>query len=492
MNKLKNGASSDAVLLMFVRLITMVLSFTVTRLLSEHLSIYDYGTYSQVMLLATTVSSMTILGMVDGVNFFFCRERDIGKREHYVSTIFALQCILSTAVGSVIMLCGGLISAHFENPDVKGLMIFAAVLPLLQNLISMLQVLMVSVGKAKMLAARNLAVALIRLGVVIIVIAAVKNVAVILAATLILDIAQIALFALMLRRGGCSLRMGAAEFGLVGTILRYCAPMAVFTVISTLNRDIDKYMIALWTDTETLAVYANASKVLPFDIVMGSFCTVLLPEITRRVTSRDLGRASELYRLFLEISYISTVAMCCAALAAAPQLMELLYSEKYMDGLSVFCIYILVDILRFTNLTLILSAAGKTKKLMFLGGAMLLLNAVLNILLFRLMGLTGPAAATLITTFVTGALILSFGAKELETSLGKFFDLKYLLLFLAENAAALFALSWVQRRLAETGLHYLAVVLIVCGAYGVLMLLLNGRRFMADLKQVNVLTGKKG
>ncbi|MCC8065317.1 MAG: hypothetical protein LIO70_09570, partial [Clostridiales bacterium] len=57
------GLSGDALLLTFIRLVTMTLSFAVTRLLSQQLTVYDYGTYSEILLIVSTVSSLTILGM---------------------------------------------------------------------------------------------------------------------------------------------------------------------------------------------------------------------------------------------------------------------------------------------------------------------------------------------------------------------------------------------------------------------------------------------
>ena len=490
-NKLQWGTSGDAMLLMFIKLVTIVLGLAVTRLLSEHLSVYDYGTYSQILLIVSTVTSLTILGMMDGVNYFYCSEADPNKRESYISTIFALQCMISAAAGCAVMLLSGPLCAHFDNPDVAGLLIFAATLPLLQNLLSMIQILLVSVGKARLLALRNLVVSILRLIVVVLVVTVVRNVAVILLTTVVLDVAQISLFGVILRKNHCSIRVKSVELRLIKEIFRYCAPMAVFTVVSTLNRDLDKYLIALMTDTETLAVYSNASKVLPFDIIMTSFTTVLIPEITRLVAAREREKAASLYKVFLEIAYISTGILCCAALAASPQLMELLYSKKYASGLTVFCIYILVDLLRFTNITLVLSAAGKTKALMFLGVGALGANGVLNVVLYQWMGLPGPAVATLLVTLGSGLLILHLGARELNTKLRRFFDLKYLLLFTAESLAATLLLFQVQGWMASKGIHYMIILVAVCGVYGAVMLLLNGKRLLAALKNVNKATKRE-
>lgn len=484
-NRLRWGTSADAILLMVIRLVTIVLGFVITRLLSQYLSVYDYGTYSQIMLVVSTVNTLTILGMIDGVNYFYCSVPDKERREAYISTIFALQCIVNVIAGSLVMLLSEQICIHFNNPDVGELLIFSATLPLLINLLSMLQVLLVSVGKARMIAIRNLVVSLVRLGAALLVVTVVRNVMVVLLTTLVMDLAQIVFFAAILRKNQCPIHLNRIDFRLLKDIFRYCAPMGVFTAVSALNRDIDKYLIAMMTDTETLAVYSNASKVLPFDIVMSSFCTVLIPAITRSIASNNREKAAQLYKMFLEIAYISTTILCCAALSAAPQLMELLYSEKYASGLAVFCIYILVDLLRFTNITLVLSAAGKTKTLMFFSVGALGANAVLNVLFYHLLGVPGPAVATLVTTAVLGVCIVGASARELNVRMRNLFDLRYFTLFVGENLLAVVVFSGAQRWIPGLGVPYFLILVGICAVYGGVMVLLNGKRLLGALKQVN-------
>lgn len=479
------GTSGDAFLLTFIKLVTIALSFVVTRLLSQFLSKHDYGTYSQILLIVSTVTSVTILGMADGVNYFYCSRQE--EKEAYVSTIYTLQCMISTFAGAAVLVLTRPICLYFDNPDVKKLLIFGASLPLLQNLLSMTQVLLVSIGKARMLAVRNLLVSLVRLAAVIVVILFVKDVALILLATLIMDVGQMLFFAIILRKNGCQIHLKSTNFKLFRTIFGYCAPMAVFTLLNTLNRDCDKYLIGLMTDTETLATYSNASKVLPFDLIAASFMTVLLPQITRYIASESYETARKLYRAFLEITYISTTILCCAVLAAAPQTVELLYSEKYLAGVPVFCIYVLVDLLRFTNITLILSAAGKTKKLMLLSFGALMTNAVLNIVLFWLFGVIGPAIATLATSALLGVLMLRTSAKELHGTLSDFFDWKYLLPFMA-GAAGLAAALWFAQELLAGKLPYWLLLAIVAGSYAALMGALCFKRFLRAIRQVNLLS----
>ncbi len=463
----------------------MALGFIITRILSENLSLYDYGTYSQILLLVSTVSSLTILGMMDGVNFFYSGETDEEKRESYVVTIFSLQCIIGAIVGSGIMLTGNLICRYFDNPEIKRLLVFAAVLPVLQNLIGISQVLLVSVGKAKLLAVRNFAVSVVRLFVVLVVIFSVSDIAVILFATFWLDFLQILFFWAILKKNGCNLKMKSFDFRLFRKIFQYCIPMAVFVSVNSLNRDIDKYLISIMTDTETLAIYTNASKQLPFDIIMASFCTVLIPKITKFISEKKFDETALLYKRFLEITYVSTGILCGAAISIAPELMRLLYSDKYESGLIIFIIYILVDFFRFTNITLILSAAGKTKLLMLMGVCGLAFNALTNVLFYKLFGITGPAIATLITTVLLGIIMLKCSVEALNSGLKALFDLKHLVMFLCEGVIfALIAVD-IRVRLENMGIHSFLIMIIVAGVYCGCMALLNGKRLIHSLKSVN-------
>lgn len=484
-NKVILGTSFDAVLLTFIKLISTVLGLIVTRLLSEYLSVLEYGTYSQILLVVSTSASITIFGMMDGINYFYCREKDEQKRESYTATVLSLQCIVGTVAGCIIMLMSTPLCIYFDNPDVKRLMIFAAMFPVLQNIMGMLQVLLVSVGRARTLAIRNFVVAVVRLIIVLVVVFFVHSVAVVLATTAILDVCQIIFFGYILRKNRCYISFTKLDVHLLREIVSYCAPLAVFAILNTLNRNMDKYLISMVTNTETMAVYSNASKQLPFDIFMASFCTVLIPHITRLVSQKDSTGATKLYRCFLEIAYITTGILCCAALSVAPQLMKLLYSNKYMSGLDVFCIYIFVDLLRFTNITLVLTAANKTKLLMVMGFASMILNAVLNVLFYKGMGIIGPAVATLSVTIILGIAMLCCNARVLETRFSRIFDLRYLAVFILESLVLTVILGLLREYMDSIHVHYFVIILIVAGIYGILMLLLNGKRLLSDMKLVD-------
>ncbi len=479
-----SGVSLNAVLLTFIKLITTVLGLVSTRLLSVHLSAHEYGTYSQILLIVSTISSITVLGLIDAVNYFHSGQSENRKKQTYVSTIYALETIVSVVAGIGVVVAAEFISTYMANEQIKKYIVFAAVLPYLQNLLFMTQVLVVAAGKAKLLALRNFTVHFLKLIVVGVVVYFYKNIGVILLFSVVLDVLQLILFFTMLSKQNVKIKIKYIDFTLVKSILKYALPMAVFVALNSLNRDCDKYVISLFTNTETLAVYANASKLLPFDILISSFITVLVPKITELISKGEKEKTVSIYKRFLEISYISTGILTSAAIVVSAELMTLLYSEKYLSGLNVFILYIVVDMLRFMSITLILSAAGKTKKLMSIAGATVGLNIILNVVFFKLFGIVGPAIATVAVSFLSGVAIMKSSAEVLETKMLNFFDVKFLLCFIAESIITVCACSFIKDILSEFNLNYFVLMVIICFIYGSVMVLLNGKRLFNNLKNL--------
>ncbi len=485
---LLSGASGDSFMLVFVRIVTLVFGLLMTRVLSGHFSVHDYGTYSQVLLVSTTATTLTVLGMSDGINYFFCKTSDVKKRDAYVSTIFCLQGIVGILTGVVILLCAVPLTTYFGNSDVKELLLFSALLPVMQNMLTLLQIIFLAIGKAKHIAVRNLLVSILKLAAIFVACYVFDTIVVVLVCQVLLELAQLVYFYLYLKKNQYFIRVRLFDAKLIREILSFCIPMAMFTVIKALNRDCDKYVISAFTDTETLAVYTNASKQLPFDLIMTSFITVLQPFITRGIAEKKYALTQNLYKSFLELSIVCTTTLAMGAILVSPELLSFLYTEKYMSGLSVFVLYILVDILSVFGLTLLLSAAGKTKTIMYVAMGAFVTNLVLNVLFYKLMGFVGPAVATLVVTVIQGVALLSYSARLLQTRAQKLFDIRYMCLFLLELVVA----GGITLALRK-GLVALALpeFVMMCGCYAFFVILVGSVNFKKMLKCIQVINAYK-
>jgi peptidoglycan biosynthesis protein MviN/MurJ (putative lipid II flippase) len=147
--------------------------------------------------------------------------------------------------------------------------------------------------------------------------------------------------------------------------------------------------------------------------------------------------------------------------------------------------------MRITNLTIIISSAGKSKWLMILGSVTIVANALLNFILYDAIGLVGPALSTLIVTTLAGVMMLYLDAKVLKSRLSQLIDFKYLLLFIVEAVVLTAALSFVDRALDYLDVHYFVILVLIAGVYAAVMLLLNFKRIVANMKKLNTLSKEK-
>lgn len=483
--KLGNGIAMDSVWLTVAKLMTSLISIATTKLLAVEFSLADYGTYSQGLLILSTATNLSILGLSDGVNFFYNGCNDETQKRKNVNTTFFIQSIVGVLCAIIIMACNGPITAYFDNPALSGVYIYIMFMPLLANFLSMYQVLFVSIGKAKSIAIRNLVVSLAKFAAVATAALLTEDIKTIFLFTLITDILQIVYFALVFAK--TKFRVNPFDFDKtkIKEILYYCVPLAVYILTDSLNRDIDKYIVSYFTDTQTLAVYTNAAKVLPFDMLTASFATVMFPVITKYVVNKEYEKSRDLYKNYLAFAYTTTWIIAFGAIVCSKELMLLLYDDKYLAGLSVFVVYIFVDMIKFANIAIILRAKGKTKALMCYSLSMLALNCLLNIMFFKLFGLIGPAIATLVVTFGMNVIMLIHGSKIIHCKLGEIIDFKDVLKLIVQ-LVVVGAFAYIIRWFCDSkDVNYFVTLLVSYGAYAVVLLALNIKKILRLFNNMN-------
>ncbi|MBD5148913.1 MAG: oligosaccharide flippase family protein [Oscillibacter sp.] len=480
-----NGAAANFMLLTFVQAITMMMGIIVTKLLSAHFSLQEYGTYAQALLITNTATSLSILGLTDATNFFYNRTKDEKMRRVYIATIFSIQYVAGTACGLAIILFRERIMGYFGNSKLEYYLLIIAFTPLLNNLIAMYQTLFVSIGKAKIIAVKNLIVSVIRLITVLLSCYLFKDIIAVTFVILAMDICQAVYFYFLFQKHKAPIKIRDANAALIKEILVFSVPMSIVILTSSLSRDIDKYVISIFADTETLAIYTNAAKVPPFNILTSALVTVLMPIITKMLNQKQYSGVKSVFKLYLRIEFVLTLIFVGGAIAVSENLMRLLFDEKYLVGLPVFVVYLVIDIVQFANVTTLLSGAGKTKTLMWVSVTAMACNACFNVLGYKLWGLIGPAAVTLILTVFMAAALLHFGAKEVKARVIDLFDFKEIAVVGLEIAVVGPIAYWLSRCLGSMKVHY-AVNLAICyGGYVVVLGALNYRRIFACYKELN-------
>ena len=137
-----NGAATDTLFLFLVQVITTVMGMAVTKLLSVYFTLDEYGLYSQVMLVSTTVTSLSILGLTNATNYFYNSSKNEKNQKEYVSTIFAIQLVVGLFCGLAIIFLRKNISMYFQNENLKNMLFIIALNPMFVNLMNSIRLCM--------------------------------------------------------------------------------------------------------------------------------------------------------------------------------------------------------------------------------------------------------------------------------------------------------------------------------------------------------------
>lgn len=460
----KNRIAVDSAALTVIKILSLGTGIVSTMILSHTLPLVEYGTYSTGSLIIHVATPISALGLLDAVNYYYNgkAERD---RNGYVNTIIALVLLCGLAIGALILLGRGAIAEYFHNPALESICLYLVFRPVLGNLGECLANLQVSIGKAKVVAFRNGLISILKLAAVLFTALYTKDIVTIFICMLVVEAASVFLYYTVLKRSQVHIRLLQSDFSKVKEILAYCVPMGLYIQINTISRDLDKFVIGFFENTDRLAIYSNCAAKLPLNMLSSSMMIVVIPILTRCIGNRDYQDAAQLFRGSMKIGYTCTLSLGVIVMVLARQAVQFLYGEKYLPGLGVFMLYTVVDMLNFVSFSLVLAASGRTRTLMAVSCFALLANLILNFGFYAAFGFIGPAIATVFVTLAANLILLKLSGRSLNVRLVELFDFRHVRKLLIQLLAAAVFVAVLRQRACEWGIHY-AVILIVLGASG--------------------------
>ena len=481
----RSGSAVDSLLLAGVKFVTLGSTMANTMILSRSLSLEAYGTYAQGVLVVALCADATVLGLVDAVNFFFNRDSRESVTREYVNAIFVMQVVIGVVTAVLLVALRGAIGGYFSNPMLPALIVFLAFRPMLTNMASVLQVLMMSIGRARAIVVRNVVFAALKFVAVLITALLTSSIAVLFAMLLALDVLSVLWFWDCFRRWKYMIRLSRPRWGRIREILAFSLPMAVYVLTASLMRQVGELVIGMHESTQRYAIYANCATILPLDVVSASFLTVIIPIVTRYIAAGRRDRVRLLFKHYLAVGYLTTVTFSVSCFVVAPEAIQVLYGARYLPGYGVFCLYLVATMARFASLSLILSAAGRTKALMVVSLVAVVFNALLCVVLYSLMGFIGPALASVLVNVGMAAVLVRLSLKEVGGSLATAFDAGALGVYVLSMIGAALA-GWALRRaLVALGLPVPVIAALVMCAVSAAVLLINIKSLTASLRAIN-------
>lgn len=417
---MKTSIGRDALKISISKATVLAISMASAVLLSRYRTLEEYGTYSQIILVISLAISLFTLGLPNSINYFIVRANTKVEKQVFLSTYYSLNTILSIIMGLALLIATPILVNYFENSQIRAFLFTLAVLPWAKVIYSSLGNLLVVYHKTTMLMIVNIANSISLLGIILVVqwLHMTFNHYMLIYALVESLFALIVYVVVWQLEGKISF---SVDWRLIRPILVFSVPLGLAAVVGTINLHLDALMIAKFFDTENFAIYTNAGKEMPVTIISASLTAVLMPRLVHLMKDKKNTEAVRLWGNATKLSYIFLCFFATGLFVFAPQVISLLYSDKFLPGVTVFRIYSLVLLLRVTYFGMVLNSIGKTKFIFYSSLASLGLNVVLNYVCYKLFGFPGPAIATVISMTLISLLQLAATAKNINFPFRKIF-----------------------------------------------------------------------
>jgi O-antigen/teichoic acid export membrane protein len=206
--------------------------------------------------------------------------------------------------------------------------------------------------------------------------------------------------ALVLMFQACPGEMHTPDAPLLWQMVKYSVPLGLATMLGTMTLQLSSVIVSSMCTPEQFAVYSTGAVEIPLvGIVTGSITTVILADMARLCHEGRRGEALQLFQTAaLRSAAILLPAMVFFWIAAEPFIVAL-YSPKYHDSVLPFRLYLLALPVRTVTYGAALMALGKTRLVLIRSAIELMLNALLCIIMVRVLGYLGGVIALLLTLY---------------------------------------------------------------------------------------------
>lgn len=397
------------------RFFSLLASMLSAMLLSRLITLREYGTYSAIMTVTNLSVAIFTLGLPSSISYFCVQLKSRKSRDDFLGTYLISIIFSGLWAGVFLFMLRGNLASYYRNDALKSLGFILCFLPLCRSVSTGRNNFLVAFNKTNRLGVYTFAESLFLL----LLVSLVWLLGLSFRAYLILFLIVEFVFAFLIIVeivGTISTRKPRLNRELLSEVLRFSLPIGLATMVGTISLELDKLMIGYWFNAEELAIYTKAAKELPISIFSQALITLLLPVITSLFSKGQKEQGVRLWGVSISLSFSIISFLVAAMIVFAPQIMTILYSEKYITGVSVFRIYSLAMIWRTTYFGMALNATGKTNSILINAVISLIMNFILNIILYYSIGFVGPAIATFLSLAIASGIQLGITAKHINCS----------------------------------------------------------------------------
>ena len=435
-----NNIGKDSLILTISQFMVLGINMLNVMLLSRFRTLEEYGTYSQIIMVCTIAITFFSAGFSQCINYFLGKSKTEQEKQKFVKNYYSIVTCVGTVAGLLTLAILPAIEKYFGNPLVSRYWYVLLFYPISNIINSGVDRFFIAYRKSKGLLAFRVCHSLIILSETVL--AVCLNLS-FFRYMIIYTVSEMVFSSFVYL--WIKMLIGVTPFGfdktIVKDILKFAVPMAIASLVGTINIELDKFVVGGLVNTETMAIYTNAAKELPVYIFSTSISSVTMPFVVKKISNNKNKDAVALWKKSITLSFYLVCFCVCVLFAFAPQIISLLYSDKYLPGVSVFRVYSLALLFRITYYGMALNSLGKTKNILRASIATMVINLVLDIGLYKALdlinpqlALLGPAIATLISVAVMNMYQLHLTKKLLQVKFTDIYPVKSIIKITLLNA----------------------------------------------------------
>lgn len=462
----KTNLAVNTILLFLSKAISSLSIIALFMVLSYLLAPSEYGGFRQVWLIGKASLEIFAIGIPMSIYYFLARIDDTEKRLFVLQSL-TVMAFMGAVCATLTYLFSDFLAFAFNNDSVAALFRVFFLYPLFTIPVTAVECILVTLGKAQRFALFLLIDKLTMVIVSVITIYIFRTVESLLVVLVIFSFIEVVISLLLVR---WALKGKASEPSTVSVSqqVKFALPSGMANIVDIVSVELDKFVISIYFNVEKFATYANGAFELPFiGTVANAATSVLMPEYTKNYEKQAYNQLLNLWHASIIRTAIIFLPFIVFLFVFAEDFITTMFSDKYAASSIIFQIYLIAHIPKLTWYGPVLVAMGFSREPLIGSVVALSSNIVLNLLLIQWIGFTGPAIATVITTYLVMFYYLHRLKQLNHTTWAKVYPWSQVAIMTVMTLVVCLGLHWVF-----TEWFSMHKILRLVLAYGIMMLVL--------------------
>lgn len=365
------------------------------RLLTKH----DYATMRQTFLAYNFIAPLLMLGLPNALYYFLPKA---GENKKAVVVDIITLLFFFAILFSAFLLFGGysFLAMRFENSDLNSTLKWMIPYPLYVMPASILGGILLTQNRTYELTVFNVINSLLLTGLTILGTIITKDYTGPLFVQIYFPVFVLPII-LWLSFRYLPGKLSKPNLESMKIMLKYSAPLGLAGMISALMLETNKIVVAAMCTPEQFAEYVNGAIEIPLiSIITGSISSVILVDMTKFIDDGNKKKALELFHIAAVRSATILFPAMIFMLIAGKAFIITIYSDKYVESVFPFYIYLFVLPVRIVIYSSALLSLGFSRAILFRSLLDLIINTILSSVLVLYFGYLGAAFATIITLYL--------------------------------------------------------------------------------------------